>query len=331
MPNGRRRPSAFGMYRRSTGAGRYRPVLRSPWSSSRKAATPRCSMAAIVSSSTPCSALLCSYPPPRFPQDVTPVDPVVQRVEPPPPMLLGCPPQRPLEFSHFVHRVVGAYAHALALTPMRTRDQSRGPSLQALVPPFLGTSAPSDSLPTPRRFGLALSTRPCSNVSRRVGPLQFRTGPWTRAAPRTPEESSAAPIASRCLLPSPWHARLGLLCLSADHLTRRQDSRDVAARALAPSVEARDAPLGAADFSPTLGPATELPFASRTTMKETEVGCAMPSAPRSATTWCDKPVTELDPKPRAHLELWPRARRPESTLGRILHPWGFPPAASRRR
>src|SRR4030095_9456221 len=68
------------------------------------------------------------------------------------------------------------------------------------------------------------------------------------AAPRTPEESSAAPSASRCLSPSPWHARLGLLCLSADHLTRRQDSRDVAARALAPSVEAPDAPLGAADL-----------------------------------------------------------------------------------
>jgi hypothetical protein len=141
---------------------------------------------------------------------------------------------------------------------MRTRDQSRGPSLQAVVwPPFLGTSTPSDSLPTPRRFGLALSTRPCSNVSRRVGSLQFHTGPWTRAAPRTPEEASAAPMASRCLLPSPWHARLGLLCLSADRLSRRQDSRDVAARALAPSVEARDAPLGAADLSSTLGPATE--------------------------------------------------------------------------
>src|SRR2546422_8498564 len=41
--------------------------------------------------------------------------------------------QRSLEFSHFALRVVGACAHALALTPMRTRDQSRGPSLQAVV------------------------------------------------------------------------------------------------------------------------------------------------------------------------------------------------------
>src|SRR5437899_3239153 len=203
----------------------------------------------------PRSPSIAPHPPPRFPQNVAPVDPVVQRVEAALPTPLGRPPQRPLEFSHFVLRVVGACAHALALTPMRTRDQSRGPSLQAvLLPPFLGTSTPSDSLPTPRRFGLALSTPPRSDVSCRVGPLQFHTGPWTRAAPHTPKESSAAPMMSRCLLPSPWHARLGLLGLSADNLTRRQDSRDVAARALAPSVEALDAPLGADDLASTLGP-----------------------------------------------------------------------------
>ncbi len=207
MPNGRCRPSAFGMYRRRTGCGRYCPAWRSCWIPSRNASTPCCSIA--------------SYPLPRFPQNVAPVDPVVQRVEAALPTPLGRPPQRPLEFSHFALRVVGACAHALALTPTRTRDQSRGPSLQAVVLPFTGTTTPSDSLPTPRRFGLALSTQPCSDVSRRVGPLQFRTGPWTRAAPRTPEGSSAAPMSPRCLWPSPWHARLGSLCLSADNLTRR--------------------------------------------------------------------------------------------------------------
>src|SRR5438876_10685575 len=169
----------------------------------------------------PRSPSIVPDPSPRFPQDVPPVDPVVQRVEAALPTPLGRPPQRPLEFSHFALRVVGACAHALALTPMRTRDQSRGPSLQAVVLPFTGTTTPSDSLPTPRRFGLALSTQPCSDVSRRVGPLQFRTGPWTRAAPRTPKGSSAAPMSPRCLWPSPWHARLGSLCLSADNLTRR--------------------------------------------------------------------------------------------------------------
>src|SRR3989449_184842 len=147
----------------------------------------------------PRSPTIASDPLPRFPQNVAPVDPVVQRVEAALPTPLGRPPQRSLEFSHFALCVVGACAHALVLTPIRTRDQSRGPSLQAVVLPFTGTTTPSDSLPTPRRFGLALSTQPCSDVSRRVGPLQFRTGPWTRAAPRTPKGSSAAPMSPRCL------------------------------------------------------------------------------------------------------------------------------------
>src|SRR5437870_5274699 len=280
MPNGRCRPSAFGMYRRRTGCGRYCPAWRSCWIPSRNAWTPCCSMAAIVSPSTPPSPYrrkpqlplppvrlrnvpaphrlrpilpgleivldtqqkrldplllnggdrlaihprspsIVPDPSPRFPQDVPPVDPVVQRVEAALPTPLGRSPQRPLEFSHFAPRVVGACAHALALTPMRTHDQSRGPSLQAVLLPFAGTPTPSDSLPTPRRFGFALSTWSCSDSSRRVGPLQFRTGPWTRAAPRTPKGSSAAPMSPRCLWPSPWHARLGSLCLSADNLTRR--------------------------------------------------------------------------------------------------------------
>src|SRR2546428_6054154 len=54
----------------------------------------------------PRSALIAPHPAPRVPQDVTPVDPVVQRVEPPPPTPLGRSPQRSLEFSHFVFRVV---------------------------------------------------------------------------------------------------------------------------------------------------------------------------------------------------------------------------------
>src|SRR5438093_843531 len=205
----------------------------------------------------PRSPSIAPHPPPRFPQNVAPVDPVVQRVKAALPTPLGRPPQRPLEFSHFVLREVGACAHALALTPMRTRDQSRGPSLQAVLLPFAGTTTPSDSLPAPRRFGFTLSTWPRSDSSRRVGPLQFRTGPWTRAAPHTPEGSSAAPMSPRCLWPSPRHARLGSLCLSADNLTRRQDSRDVAARALAPSVEALDAPLSRGALAPRPGPATE--------------------------------------------------------------------------
>jgi hypothetical protein len=57
------------------------------------------------------------------------------------------------------------------------------------------------------------------------------------------------------------------------------------------------------------------------------VGCAPPSASRSRMTWCGQPVSELDPKPLAHPELWPRAVAPESRLGRVRHLRGFAPAA----
>src|SRR5256884_6902288 len=64
----------------------------------------------------PRSPAIVPDPSPRFPQDVPPVDPVVQRVEAALPTPLGRPPQRSLEFSHFALWVVGACAHALALT-----------------------------------------------------------------------------------------------------------------------------------------------------------------------------------------------------------------------
>src|SRR5438128_8798106 len=57
-----------------------------------------------------------------------------------------------------------------------------------------------------------------------------------------------------------------------------------------------------------------------------EVGCGAPPAQRSRMAWCRQPVSELDPKPLAHPELWPRAAGPESTLGRVRQP-----GASRRR
>src|SRR5256886_9980197 len=59
----------------------------------------------------------------------TPVDPVVQRVEAALPTPLSRSPQRTIEFSHLAPLVVGACAHALALTTMRTHDHSSGRSL----------------------------------------------------------------------------------------------------------------------------------------------------------------------------------------------------------
>src|SRR5262249_25517507 len=53
---------------------------------------------------------------PRLPQDVTPVDPVVQRVEAPCPAPLGRHVQSALQLSHFIHGGFGSHDHALALT-----------------------------------------------------------------------------------------------------------------------------------------------------------------------------------------------------------------------
>src|SRR6185295_16964138 len=63
------------------------------------------------------------YSPPRFPQDVTPVDAVQQRVETSTRLPLGCRIQTALELSHFVARIAprgvigsGLAGHALTLT-----------------------------------------------------------------------------------------------------------------------------------------------------------------------------------------------------------------------
>src|SRR5688500_5150563 len=78
----------------------------------------------------------------RVQQDVTPPDPVVQRVEAAIPVALGRHVQAALELSRFgegplsrapavavAGGVVGSCDHALALTSSRGRDQSRAPSL----------------------------------------------------------------------------------------------------------------------------------------------------------------------------------------------------------
>src|SRR3990172_1605095 len=86
---------------------------------------------------------VAAHPPPRFPQDVTPADPVEQRVETPCPAPLGTHVKLALEFSHFAFGVVGPYGHALALTP--TASGTEAGSL-----PSSGFSPPSPVLRTPR-------------------------------------------------------------------------------------------------------------------------------------------------------------------------------------
>ncbi len=82
------------------------------------------------------SALVASHPPPRLQQNVTPPDPVVQRMEAALPIPLGCYEEPALEFSHFVSGVVGSEIdHALALTSAHRRNQSRVPSLDRVYHP----------------------------------------------------------------------------------------------------------------------------------------------------------------------------------------------------
>src|SRR5512138_1717155 len=79
-------------------------------------------------------------------RDVTPADPVVQRMETPRAAPLGGHVQPALEFSHFVCGGVGPHGHALALTPSAdatkagplpsTRLSRASPVLRAPRTPF---------------------------------------------------------------------------------------------------------------------------------------------------------------------------------------------------
>ena len=69
----------------------------------------------------PGSSLVAAHPTPCFQQNVTPPDPVVQRVESSLPIALGRCEEPALELSHFVDGVVGSFHdHALTLTSTRT-------------------------------------------------------------------------------------------------------------------------------------------------------------------------------------------------------------------
>jgi hypothetical protein len=69
----------------------------------------------------PGSPFVAAHSMPRLQQNVTPPDPVVQRVEPSLPIALGRCEKPTLELSHFVDGVIGSlHDHALTLTSTRT-------------------------------------------------------------------------------------------------------------------------------------------------------------------------------------------------------------------
>jgi hypothetical protein len=76
-----------------------------------------------------CSTLVATHTFPCLQQNVTPPNPVIQRMETTLPIALGRDVQPALEFSHVVDGVIGSCDHALALTSLLRHNQSRVPSL----------------------------------------------------------------------------------------------------------------------------------------------------------------------------------------------------------
>ncbi len=199
IPSGRRRPSALGIYRRRTSCGRYVPARSAVPSSSRKASTPRCSISASVSLSTPAE--------PRF-------------------RLTRRHASR--RTSSLQIRSIRAWKHRfrdrLAAAQRRRcnwRTWSRGARLSgelgpvspampsrvlALTPcppqgPFppaafcftaiRSTMAPSDSRCAAPAFTFGLCGPRCPDSGCADGPLVFRPTPCPRAAPPTPPRPPA--------------------------------------------------------------------------------------------------------------------------------------------
>ena len=214
MPSGRCRPSAFGMYRRRTGGGRYVPARSAAPSSCSRRSTPYCSTAASVCPSTPAAAAVALHPPPRLPEDVIPPDPVHQRMEAALRGSLGRDPEAALQLAHFVDGrapigVVGTgpAGHALTLTCSTTVTTAGTlPSARVVRREPRHYYDPL-GLPLRRaRFRLRLIRAACPDSGCADGSLVFRSSPCTRAAPPTPPGPDACSSGL-------WHRRC---CLRRD-------------------------------------------------------------------------------------------------------------------
>src|SRR2546428_492617 len=184
--------------------------------------------------------------PPCLRQDVTPADPVIQRMEAPPLAALGSHEKSALKFSHFVCGGVGPSGHALALPPSRGRDEARAPSLHRVFPSRL--------LRYYEPLGLPLGTAPFR--LRLIGTAVARRGPPRRVSP-VPFRTVAA-----CRLPYPGSVLRAsglsrtVCCLRRDmigsatppfgsYLTRLQSSRSrIRPAALLPTAKTLRPPVG---------------------------------------------------------------------------------------
>jgi hypothetical protein len=165
-------------------------------------------------------------------------------------LLLGRLPESALQLAHFVDGlastgVVGPRGHALARACSVRRCPRRDPSLPARC-----SSRGSALLRSPRTPAAPRSISPVAYTSRAAPTRAAQTGlscsvrlrvRVLRSVPRRDLPRVHLRTGARETWPSPRHDRLGSRVVN---LTRLQASRDVAARGLAPSVEALDTPLG---------------------------------------------------------------------------------------
>jgi len=198
--------------------------------------------------------------PPRFPEDVSPPDPIHQRVEASIRRSFGCDPESTLQLAHFDGGVAS------------TGVVGTGAAGHALARPCVLDVTTAGALPS-RRVLRRDDCRYYDPLGRPLRTSRFRHRLIRGAVPRPRAAQTGLscstslracvlrPLPRRDLLrdfriraqqawPSPRHDRLGSRIVN---LTRLQASRDVAARVLAFSVETFDTPLEPQDSHPALG------------------------------------------------------------------------------
>jgi hypothetical protein len=176
IPSGLFVPSVFGIYRRRTGCGRYRPVLRLCCISRRSVSTPRCSIIASVSPSTPAAPrflLTRSHASERTsPSQIRPNNAWKRRVR----LRLAVTYSPRWSFRTLSAGLLALSGIPSCLPPITgTTKAGPLPSVGVLVSVFFGTMSPSDSLSTRPPFAFGLWRPPLPDVGCRVGSLLFRT------------------------------------------------------------------------------------------------------------------------------------------------------------
>ena len=144
-------------------------------------------------------AAVLLHSPPCFPQDVTPVDAVHQRMEASARLPLGRTPESALQLAHFVDGLAsagvigtGPAGHALARACVGRRAPAGTlRSARVVRRGLVTTTVPSDARCAALAFAVGLYEPRCRDDGCADGPLVFRSSPCPRAAPPTPPRPAA--------------------------------------------------------------------------------------------------------------------------------------------